>query len=66
MGNEKGTNGQEDTGCRHTWQYERSEGVKKYFRCMRCGKVRKQYPWELSAIVAGELNIRHDGKDGDV
>lgn len=56
-----------EEGCAHVWEYtERSGEPGGMMRCRKCGAYRMPMPWETAIAVARDLNIRHDGKDGDV
>lgn len=59
-------------GCPHVWVYDHKETMKICMRCQRCGAIRETSMWDeqlhpfRAMQTARELNIRIDGKDGDV
>lgn len=56
-----------EAACQHIWVYEGKQGQDVWKICTRCGQTQLVGPYDaVQALVAKELQIRHDDKDGDV
>jgi DNA-directed RNA polymerase subunit RPC12/RpoP len=51
--------------CSHIWIYDHTDHDTVYMRCPYCNMVRLAMPGEPCHVVSRELNIRHDGEEGD-
>lgn len=53
--------------CPHIWVYDGKQGSDIWKICIRCGQTQLLGPYDpVPTLVAKELQIRHDDKDGDV